>query len=74
MSDGGQSPTVGRIVHYNAPANDEFPARTLAALVVEVNPADFTVGLCVFGPRGLGFKSGIKQGDGQSEWNWLPRI
>lgn len=64
--------TVGRIVHYSAPANDEFPARTLAAVVTDV-AEDGTVSLCCFGPRGLGFRSGVSEGDGQSQWSWPPR-
>lgn len=64
--------SVGRIVHYNASANDEFPPRTLAALVTEV-AEDGTVSLCCFGPRGLGFRSGISEGKGQSQWHWPAR-
>ena len=64
--------SVGRIVHYSAPANDEFPPRVLAALVTGVAD-DGTVSLCCFGPQGLGFRSGITEGSGQSQWSWPPR-
>ena len=39
-----QEPSVGRIVHYQASANDEYPPRTLAALITKVND-DGTVAL-----------------------------
>lgn len=66
-------PSVGRIVHYKAPANDEYPPRTLAALITMVNE-DGTVALCCFGPFGFGFRNNITQGDEQSQWNWPPRV
>jgi hypothetical protein len=65
-------PTVGRIVHYNAPANDEYAARTLAALITKVND-DGTVALCCFGPFGFGFRDNVTEGDQQSTWHWPPR-
>lgn len=69
-----QKASVGRIVHYKAPANDEYPPRTLAALITGVDPVDGSVSLCCFGPAGFGFRSGIVQGDEQSQWNFPPRI
>lgn len=65
----GSEPTVERIVHYKAPANDEFPPRTLAALITGVHE-NREVDLCCFGPRGLGFREHIKQGEVDSTWNW----
>jgi hypothetical protein len=79
LSDGGgnsqlnMTPTVGRIVHYKTPANDEWPERTLAALITAVNN-DGTVNLCCFGMQGLGYRRNVSEGSGLNQWSWPPRV
>ena len=68
-----QKPSVERIVHYKAPANDEYEARTVAAIITSVGDHE-TVDLCVFGHVGFGFRQGVKKGEEQSQLNWPTRI
>lgn len=68
-----QTPSIGRIVHYKAPQNDEYPAQTLAALITRVG-GDGEVDLCIFGKAGFGFRSNVPQGDGQSHWDWPVQV
>jgi hypothetical protein len=68
-----QKPSVGRIVHYKAPANDEYEARIFATVITRIQD-DEAVDLCVFGQAGFGFRQGVKKGDEQSQWNWPARV
>lgn len=69
-----QKPSVGRIVHYHAPANDDHPANILAALITQINPETGKVSLMMFGPMGFGYRLDVEQGDGPSQWDWPKRV
>lgn len=68
-------PTIGRIVHFIAPASEG--GLTYAAIVTEVGAdgAGDKIGLCTFGPGSLYFHHAVPEiGPGQyGGWRWPPR-
>jgi hypothetical protein len=76
------NPSVGRIVHYVArgSADGVYPAVCRVAIVTEVDSED-EVGLCVFNPTGLHFRSiaeGVNPHDEETKvggtWHWPERV
>lgn len=85
-------PSVGRIVHYRSAgsADGKFPSVCRAAMVTEVQSADFTddgpqqerVGLMVLNPTGIHFRpvsdGGATYDDaaepGPYTWHWPERV
>ena len=69
-------PTIGRIVHYQKPADE--PGHPFAAIVTSVDP-DGTLGLYVIDPEGPYFRNVSTQGGPDADtptpgcWNWPPR-
>ena len=78
-----QSPTVGRIVHYQAygTPGGEYTSVPRAAVVTEVPEQDATqegaprVGLCVLNPTGQFFNRSVPYSETPrpGHWNWPPR-
>ena len=68
-------PSIGRIVLYNHPgsADGKYPPSQSPAIVQSV-AEDGSVGLWVFGPKGLHHDTGLKQGSEPCQWDWPPRV
>lgn len=71
-----QTPTVGRIVHYQAygTPGGEHPSVPRAAIVTAVHDTE-TVDLCVLNPTGMFFNQRCKFSDEPKGgcWRWPPR-
>ncbi|HYE94278.1 MAG TPA: hypothetical protein VEA38_24815 [Terriglobales bacterium] len=69
-----QSPSVGRIVHYQAygTPGGEFPSIPRAAVIAEVHDAD-EVTVCVINPSGIFFNRVKHSAEPKpGHWNWPP--
>lgn len=68
-------PTIGRIVIYNHPGSEDgtLPPTQYPAIIQGV-AEDGSLRLFVFGPKGQHVTESLTQGDGPSQWNWLPRV
>ncbi len=66
-------PTIGRIVYYKTRGSldGQFPPTVFAAIVTAVAD-DTTLSLCTFGPSGIRFEVGVKQGQEGGQWDWMP--
>ncbi len=71
-----QTPTVGRIVHYQSYGSPggEYRSEPRAAIITEVG-ADLVVGLAVMNPTGMFFNRSIRyDADGAPGTRWPPRV
>ena len=67
-------PTVGRIVHFVAPAPEG--GETYAAIVTKVHDAA-TVDVCTFGSRSMYFHERViagAEGCRDAHWRWPPKV
>ena len=71
-----QTPTVGRIVHYQSfgTPGGEYKPEARAAVVTRVH-SDTYVDLCVLNPGGIFFNTSVQfDADGKpGTWRWPPR-
>ncbi len=71
-----QTPTVGRIVHYQSHGspNGQHKSAPRAAVVTEVGEGG-VLGLAVLNPTGMYFDRGVKFSETPAAgcWNWPPR-
>ena len=66
-------PTIGRIVHFNAPCLDAALLRTYAAIVCAVN-GDGSVNLSAVNSDGTWFPcTSVIEGTTEGTWCWPPR-
>ena len=76
-----QTPTIGRIVHYQArgSADGVYPPEPRAAIVTQVhedNGDGHQVGLCVLNPTGMFFRAEVQQDEdahASGTWHWPER-
>lgn len=72
------SPTVGRIVHYQAHGSPDGTHKSVAraAVITEVS-SDDCVSLCVLNPTGMYFNVSVPLDESESPkggtWHWPPR-
>lgn len=72
------TPTIGRIVHYQAHGSPDGTHRSVprAAVVTEV-VSDRIVSLCVLNPTGLYFDVAVELDESETPrggtWHWPPR-
>lgn len=79
-----QTPSVGRIVHYQAygTPGGEFKPLPRAAVVTLTQAEDpgiadpMTVGLCILNPTGQFFNTAVPYSETPKpgHWNWPPRV
>lgn len=73
-----QTPSVGRIVHYQAygTPGGEFKSVPRAAIVVEVYDAEAgDIGVCVLNPQGMFFnRVKFSEEPKPGHWNWPPFV
>ena len=73
-----QTPSVGRIVHYQAfgTPGGEYRSVPRAAIITAVDGAK--VGLCILNPTGMFFNQDVPFDDGDlpkgGTWHWPPRV
>jgi hypothetical protein len=81
---GGGVPSPGRVVHYRSygTPGGEYASECRAAIVTEVTSQagePITVGLAVFNPAGVFFKSGVPHAEyaephPPGSWHWPERV
>ena len=71
-----QTPTVGRIVHYQSfgTPKGEYKSKPIAAVITQVND-DGSCGLCILNPTGMFFNTSVKYSEEPAPgcWSWPPR-
>lgn len=62
------------MVYYNTrgSADGVYPPTVFAGIITEVQDANSTVSLAVFGPAGLRFEANVSQGSSPGQWDWMP--
>lgn len=72
-----QTPTIGRIVHYQAHGSPDgtHKSEPRAAIVTRVH-SDICVDLCVLNPNGMFFNTSCCRSDEPKagRWNWPPIV
>ena len=72
------TPSVGRVVHYQAfgTPGGEYASVPRAAIITQVDPDGETVGLCILNPTGQFFNTSVKYSEEPKPgcWNWPPRV